>query len=373
MADEFVTVPITRDSQSLADGAVDRLRVTWPDWTPNDADMEVIQIEALAPFAGNAADAASRVPPAVFRRYGEALVGIPYEVGSPATTTVTFNLTDDAGHRIDAGVQVDIDGWAFAVDEPQDVAAGTTTVTGVPVTASVIGAAGNDLVGEVIRPISALSFVESVVVEVPTAGGADPQDDIDYQNTLARRLQLQAETLVTPRDFELKALDEPGVGRATALHNGERAITVVATDEDGEPLTAPIKDRLVELFAAYRLVNTTVTVADPTYTTVNVTYTVAAYPGFDEADLVARVDETLAEWLSPAEWGRPKNFGDPGTNVWYNEPVVRLNKAIDLIGNVEGVNYVTAITLNGAAADLSLSGTVPLPRSTPDTITGSVA
>src|SRR4051812_40654520 len=44
----FVTVPITTDSQTLADDAVDRLRVTWDGWEPNDGDLEVVQIEALA-------------------------------------------------------------------------------------------------------------------------------------------------------------------------------------------------------------------------------------------------------------------------------------------------------------------------------------
>lgn len=377
MSDQgFVSVPITTDSQTLADDAVERLRGQWDGWEPNDGDLEVVQIEALAPMAQNAAETASRMFPAAFREFGTTLVGIAYEGGAAASTTVTFTLTDTAGHTIPAGTEIDIDGFAFRTDADAVVAPLADTAAGVNVVATENGAAQNALIGSVVTPISALAFVESITVDALTSGGADPEDDLDYQDRLARELQLRAKTLVTTRDFEVEALSDPGVGRAVAIADSARHITVILTDSAGEPVGTPVKDRLVEIFANYRQVNTVVTIVDATYTTVNVTWAVKAYPGFDLADLEDRINATLTDLLSPASWGKPKNFGDPGTLAWYNEPVVRRLKLVDVVGDVEGVDYVTTMTITGSAGtvdgngDLTMPGSVALPR--PGTIAGTV-
>lgn len=380
MSDQgFVSVPITTDGQTLADDAVERLRDQWDGWEPNDADLEVVQIEALSPMAQNAAEAASMMFPAAFRRFGTVLYGVPYQDGLPAEGTVTFTMVDDVGgYVIPAGSTVDIDGYAFAVDAEQTVAPTVTTLTGVGVTATENGSAQNGLIGASVTPISSLAFVESVALDSPTGGGADTENDALYQDRLALELQLRAKTLVTTRDFEIEAMADPGVGRAVAIADSARHITVVLIDDFGEPVDTAVKDRLVELFADYRQVNTVVTVIDATYTTVNVTYSVVAYPGFDLVDLEARIDATLAATLSPSNWGRPSNFGDPGSpDAWYNEPVVRKNKIIDLIADVEGVNYVVDVTITGSAGtvdgagDLTMPGSVALPRA--GTMTGTVA
>lgn len=379
MSDQgFVTVPITTDSQTLADDAVERLRDQWEGWEPNDGDLEVVQIEALAPMAQNAAETAATMFPAAFRAYGTDLVGIAYEFGAPASGTVMFTLTDTDGHTVPAGTEVDIDGFAFRTTTDAVVAPLADTAPLVPVTATESGAAQNNLIGSTVTMISALAFVESVTVDSSTSGGADPEDDTDYQNRLARELQLRAKTLVTTRDFEVEAMSYPGVGRAVAIADSARHVTVILTDAQGESVSTDIKDALVDIFANYRQVNTIVTVVDATYTTVNVTWAVVAYPGFDLVDLEDRINATLADLLSPDNWGRPKNFGDPGTpDSWYNEPVVRRLKLVDVVGDVEGVDYVTTMTITGSAGtvdgngDLTMPGSVALPR--PGTIGGVVS
>src|SRR4051794_5507225 len=136
MSDQFVSVPITSDSQTLADDAVEVLRDRWEGWEPNDGDLEVVQIEALAPMAQNAAETASRVFPAIFRAYGTDLVGVSYENGTRASTTVTFTLTDTDGHAIPAGSEIDVDGFSFATDAEVVVAPGLDVAAAVPVTAT---------------------------------------------------------------------------------------------------------------------------------------------------------------------------------------------------------------------------------------------
>jgi hypothetical protein len=368
MAERFIDVEITSDPQALADDAVALLMDRWPGWTPNDGDLEVVQIEALAPMAQNAAEVAGAVPSAIFRAYGTTLLNLPYQEGVAAAGLATFTLLDNLGHTIPAGTEIDVDGFAFQVVSDTIVPPGQTVAASVPILATETGVAFNGLTGVSVTPVTSLAFLESVVLVGTTANGIDAEDDAAYQDRLSRRLELQATTLVTTRDYEFLAIDE-GAGRAVALHNGEKAVALYVTDAAGEPMGAAWKAAMALTYEDYRLVNTIVTISDATYTTIGGTVTVKAYPGFDPTDLAARISAALADYLNPADWGKPTNFGDPGVGSgWYNETVVRSNKLIDLIGNVEGVDYVSSgPTITGSAGSASgtnwtMPGTVALPR-----------
>lgn len=374
MGSYFVEVEITSDSQSLADGAVERLQGQWIGWEPNDADLEVVQIEALAPMAQNAAETAARVPGTVFRAYGTKLIGRPYDDGQAASTTVRISLLNTNGYTIPVGSEIVIDGFAFDTIEDVIVPAGTAVAAGVIVQATEPGVDKNGLAGDVVSMISALAFVTGVTVEAPTAGGTDPEDDEAYQSNLSQDLLLQAKTLVTERDFELWALSYADVGRVVATHTGNRAITYAMTTLEGEVVPLATKNAIAADFAAYRLVNTVLTFTDPTYTTIDINYTVKALPGFDYADLIARVNAMLRELLSPASYGAPKSGGPGGvTSGWINDPIVRTNLIIDRIGDVEGVAYVVSVAIAGNAgasnaAGWTMAGTYALPR--PGVMTG---
>jgi hypothetical protein len=372
MANWFVEVPVTRDSATLADDAVDRLAARWDDWTPEDADQEVIFIEAIAPMASNAAEATARVPSAILRTFGEKLHGIPYSTGLPASATVTFHMADAAAHQIPEGFAVQIDGYVFTVDSDTPTAA--LSVPGVPVTAAVFGTQANDLQGDVVIPLSSGAAIASVSLDAPTADGIDPEDDPAYQDKVSRELELQSRTLVTPRNFEIAALDTPGIGRAVAVVNPiARVMNVFVTNLDGEVASAPAKAAVADRFAEYIVSNWLATVEDATYTPVDVDYAVHPY-SFAPSDLVSRIDAMLTATLAPAEWGKPKTTGDSSLsrNAWVADRVVRRNKLIDLIADVEGVDFVSDVTIAGADVDgnLTLPGTVALPR--PGVFTGSL-
>lgn len=350
MADRFITVDIETDAATLADNAVTQLQGVWPGWVPNDGDMEVVQIETVAPMAADVAQVAAIVFPAIFRAYGTKLIGLPYQAGSVATGDVTFTLTDLDGHTITAGSAIDIDGVEFTTDSDAIVAAGDDTAAAVPVTASVLGIVGNDLAGDVVSPISALSFVASISLDAPTAGGVDPEVDSGYQDRLSQQLELQAKTIITTRDFEIEALNYPGVGRALAIGDTARNVTIALATPAGGATSGAIKTALEAIYEEFRQVNTTYTVIDPTFTTVDVTYSVKQYQGFNATDLKDRIDAQLADVLSPVNWGRPKSSGDAGPPTgWQNTTVVRRNKLIDLIGDVDGVDYVNGLVIAGSA------------------------
>jgi hypothetical protein len=377
----YVDVPLESDEATLADQAVERLREQWTDWEPNEGDLEVVQIEALASMAAAVAQQASVATEEIFRAFGTQLVGVPYEDGSPATTTVTFVLTDTEVHLVEDGTEIDIDGYAFLTVGDVTNVLGQGQINAVPVECAVIGVEGNGL-GISAARISALAFVAEVLVDAPTSGGTDAMSDEDYLGALSRKLQLRADTLVTKRDHEYWALSYPEVGRAYAVHTDDRRVTIYIATDAGEIVSTPTKTQMTTDVLNYRLVNTVTTIADPSYTTITVTYAVHALPGFDLVDLHARIDSALLSWLSPAGFATPKS-GDPGTGTgaWVGTNVVRKNVAIDRIGDVEGVDYVDTVTLaigSGAGAvngagDVVMGGTVALPRSTQAGLTGTVS
>lgn len=375
MAESFIDVPFTSDAATLREQAKQRLRDQWENWTDNDADLENVQIEAIAPMAQNATETAAQVPRAVFSSIVQ-LHGVVPIPGTPATTTVTFIFTDAAVNTVPAGFEVQIDGVAFTTD---DDATGTGSVAGVHVTASVVGEIGNDLPGDVVAPGGGLSFLSDITVDAPTADGTDPETEDDHRDRGSRALELQAKTLVTARDYEVEATDTPGVGRAAAISDpATRTMIVYAADDNGATLSAGKKTELLDNYAERRLSNWTVSIGDPTHTPVHVDYAVTTEPGFDRDEVRGRIDERLAEVLDPSVFGRPRGFGDSGpSRGWVVDTKVRQNKLIAELGELPGVDRVDDLTITGdagssdAAGNWTLPGTAPLPQ--PGTFTGTVS
>jgi hypothetical protein len=94
--------------------------------------------------------------------------------------------------------------------------------------------------------------------------------------------------------------------------------------------------------------------------------------------VATRVEEALDSWLSPATFGSPPERESP---LWARQTKVRLSEAVDIVNRVDGVHYVSGPTtsptglpeLNGAAADIDLSGlgpvVLPLPGAHTVTVT----
>jgi hypothetical protein len=380
MADYFIDVDMTTDELELADRAVARLQEYWPDWEPNDGDLEVVQIEALAQMAEDAALQASVMPAEAFDTILDALHDIERIPGTPATGTVTFALTDTDQHVIEIGTEIDVDGYVFIVDDDVTVQ-GSLTKAAVPVTASEVTLDSNALPGDQVAMITAVAFIASVSLDAPTAGAVEEEDDQAFRDRGSKLLELQAVTLVTGRDYELMALSGgvAGIDRVVAAANtATRTITVTASKADGTPLTSGVgsqKEALLALYTKYRQTTWTVTLGDPTLTTITATYSIHLYAGFAAADVFADVAARLADFLNPATWGTTP--ADPHTaTTWAIEPRVRKNKVIDVIADAPGVDYVNDVTLTGSAGsvqsngDWLMPGTVPLAKygSSPGTV-----
>lgn len=363
MADElFIDIPVVVDAQQLADNAVANLQQKWPDWVPDDGDLEVVQIETLAPMAVDAAETAAQVPSSIFRSYGTKLLNVPYDDPRPATATLVVTV-DAAGYVVPPAFEVDVDGWIFATDAELTIPPGSTTGS-VLVTAREDGAGANGL-GATVSKITALAYVVSVAVNGVSSGGTDGETDEAYQNRMVQELQLWGRSLVTLRDYELLALLSPlGIGRVVATVIGNRHVRVTVTDATGEALSPFGQVALLAEYQKLQLVNTQVDVEDATYTTLNVTYAAVAFPGFDPTAVKAQIDSVLSDYLTPRRWGT-QPATQSGSANWVLDNVVRRNKVIGLIGSLPSVNYVESLTLApgpDAAGNVTLAGAIALPR-----------
>ena len=262
--------------------------------------------------------------------------------------------------------------YAFATDVVLTIPAGQTVGT-VAATALEAGAGPNGIAPTADNAVlvDALAFAVDVrLVSIPT-GGADAESDEDYLQRLAAELQLLAPRPILPQDFATMARQVPGVGRAVAIDlydpgpppnaNAERSVTVAVTDDLGQPCTPAVKAAVDDLLQSEREVNFQVFVVDATYVDVNVAFTCTALVGYGVDDVKARAEQAVTDFLSPALWGQPPGGNDP--NAWRADATtIRMNDLVAVIDNTEGVDWVALVHLNGAAADLPLTGIAPLPR-----------
>jgi hypothetical protein len=371
VAEHFIDVGIEADEAALADLAVERLQLTWPDWEPNEGDLEVVQIEALAQMASDAASVAAVVPAQAFEAIMVDLYGLAPRTGSAASGDVTFTLLDTAAHTIPAGTEIDIDGWAFTTDI--DVNTAALSAPGIPVTCAVIDEATNALPGDEVTMITALAFVGSVHLDAPTTGAVELESDDDFLDRGTRTLELQAITLVTERDYELMALSLAGVERVIAQANlATRTIVVTASAANGDVLSGTIKTALAALFDEYRQTTWVVTLGDATKTTIGVTYSIHVLPGYEPTSVLAEATGLVAAFLDPQRWNVSKYERAPAT-TWNIEPRVRKNKLIDVIGDTHGVDYVNDVTITGSAGSLQANGDWLMPGTVPLPVAGTIA
>lgn len=382
---KYITLPIDTDPEDLIADAIAYLQGKIPGWEPAEGNLDYWIIQAVSSGAAELRDVASAVPEAIFRTFGDSLVGLPPIDAAPATVQTTWTVQDNAGYTIAAGTQVGFrslgdDLVPFYVQSdvvipPGAVATAAGAVTLVAVIpgadASALGAPGAAL--ELIDP---LSYVVSVLMVAATTGGQDAEADDDYLDRLNTNLQLMAPRLILPRDAEVFSRNIAGVWRAMAVDGWDavlatgghdRTISVALMDAAGNNVSAGVKAAVDADLQARREVNFLIYEIDQTRALINVTYDVKVLPGYLPADVVAAVNSALQNFLNPLFWGSPP-AGD--ARDWVNTPTVRYLEIAQIINAVQGVDYITTtagnfnlqIAIQGNAlgrVDLALPGVAP--------------
>jgi hypothetical protein len=160
------------------------------------------------------------------------------------------------------------------------------------------------------------------------------------------------ERAVTLEDYERLAHRTPGarLARATARANlhpsfpcfqAPGIVTLIILPD--MPVARPVPSPgLLKLVAAYlhyrRIVGTQVKVVGPTYLEVSVKASVKAHAGMSTVNLQRRITEALDDFLNPLRGGPDRNGWPFGRDVYRSE-------IMQVIDEVEGVDYVTSLEL----------------------------
>jgi hypothetical protein len=389
---DYIAPGIETDPDVIAQLAFDRLGALIPGWEPSETDLVTILLETVSRMAAENRDLASEVPTAIFRYYGATVIDLPPVDEQEATGESTWTMIDNAGYTIEAGTVVNIPAagdelLAFETDIDVVIPPGqTSTAAGeVTLTALVAGEEANGLTGTP-ELQDALDFVATITLTQPTSGGVDAEADSDYLNRLAERLKLLSPRPIIEEDFAILARDIPGVWRATAVDgynpdnatfNNERMVAVASIDEAGNAVGSTIEAEVDAYLQALREANFIVNTFDPTYTAIGVTFAGVAVKGADPEDVETRAEAAVAEYLSPANWGkvsRATATEDEADRTWVNQTQVRQFEVVALLNNIQGMDYLTSVTLSGGTAsgsDRILAGVAALP--TAGAISGSVS
>jgi uncharacterized phage protein gp47/JayE len=359
--------------QEMVDTALANLQLNLPGWIPNEANTEVVILEALALQMAEGIVAVNRLPGAVVVAVLK-LMGIEPDYGNPPNATATITFGDTLGHDIPGGTRVALtlsDGsTVIFLVEPPGLSVAPGSSSGV---ASLIGdvftaSANGTPTGTAMNMVDNLPFVDSVVLATDVADGRDPETTDEYRDRGVARLSRLSDALVVPRHFTAAALEDPNVAAALTIDNLNPIIghvsgddpghvTVAVLGDGGALLSGPAKTALENSMEDDAVAMLDVHVIDATIVTVPVATTVVKVAGADSAAVQASVQEAVAAYLDPLAW-------QSGSTIYLNE-------MISLIDRVDGVDRVTTVTINGIAANFVLTGIAAIPKAGTVTVTVS--
>lgn len=377
----YLGYPFLVDAQDLMRRSFDYLKTKMPAWQPSEGQLDTMIIEAVASEAADIGTLTSQVTTAIYRDFGNSLMGIPPIDATAAVTDTTFNLIDTLGHTINAGTQVGIrnsdgDLVPFQVLTTVIVPGGEDTAT-VTIVASIPGANGSTL-GSVDGPvelIDVIEWIDTITQDTVTIGGVDAELDGDYLTRLTQELQTITPTPILPRDFSILATKIAGVRRATTidLYNPDddsddnpKMVTVVALDSAGNSVGSTIKTEISEYLESLREINFVVKTMEADINDIDVDVTVTTVPGYNSGDVAARVFLAIANYLSPASWGAEDNDNAIPPKTWTNKTTIEYLELASVVNNVIGVNSVTLLKLAAhgdttLAEDFEMDGVATLP------------
>jgi hypothetical protein len=220
----YIQFPIETNPTTLLQQVYSYLQSVIPGWTPAEGNLDVWLAEAMSSEAAQTATVASSVPDTIVEYLGKTLFNVPGIDDVSASGGTTWVVQDTAGYTIPSGTQVgvrDADGnlQAFTTVNTVVIPNGhnSTGAGEVAILAVNPGSSGNGLSGSV-QLVDILTFVTSVTLVAPTAGGQDAETSGDYLSRFVADLQLLSPTPILPPDFAVLALNAGTAAfRAVAL------------------------------------------------------------------------------------------------------------------------------------------------------------
>lgn len=354
------------DPQDVFETALVRMRMLLADFDPREGQIEIVLLEAIAQQIAELIFAVNRLPDSIF----ESLLtfyDIRRDYGEQPLANLRFDVATDQGMTVPGGTVAVLNLESGGLEPIQfttmeDLVIPTGQTFGVVLAQGdrYTDEANGRAVGTMLELRDAITYVDYVKLSSEPTGGRNTEEDPEYFDRAAQRLQRLVSTLVLPGHFTAAALEMQDVERATTLNNynpagdpdnngpvgDDAGYVTVAVYGPNEFLSAGRKDEIKSALAAQALTNLVINVVDPTITTIDVTADVVLDDNVDPADAIEVIKSELRNYLDPMTWN------------WNN--TIRINSLVSLITNVEGVYFVSNLSV--PAANLTLSGVANLTK-----------
>lgn len=267
----------------------------------------------------------------------------PYVVttNSDGSTTATGTTIKTIDGTISFGVLADPTNAAWnAMLGGFVVPIGTASVT-VQVQALVAGSSGNVGAGTIGLISSAISGIDTVTNALPFTNGLDPQSDPSVRQQFINFLASRARATLAAIEYAINLVQQGlfyQIVENVALDGSYSPgnFVVYLDDGTGNPPSA-LRDAVYESVDAYRAIGTTIEVQGPTVVNASIVMTVMALPGYTSANLVGPVASAVTAYVDTVPMGSPALYSRLAQVAYDSTP---------------GIANVSAITLNGAAADI---------------------
>lgn len=237
--------------------------------------------------------------------------GLSVKVNGEAWSYVPHLLDADPQDRVfatrlDAGGSI----WLLFGDDVN----GAVPVIGLPITVtyrSGYGVEGNVGAGAITQLASAdpagvhvATDSSDVALSTAATGGADPESTEQVRANAPRSYRTISRAITT-QDFEDLALTVPGVIRASALADFHTSVTVYILGPGGQAPNNALITTTLKSLSAQCLAGTTVTIAGPTFVSINVgavgtPITLEAWPSFLNSAVKFSAEQAIRTLLDPA-------------------------------------------------------------------------
>lgn len=222
-APTYIYPPIDADQGQLYQGFVTFMQANIPGWVPYSGQLDDWLARAFAGIQASLTELTSDVATSIYRYFGANIVNVPPLDATSSVGTITITVQDANGpYVIPAFTQMSfpdasgtLQGFETTVDVT--VANGSTTATGVFVTAMTAGSSGNGCSGAGDLDSTGITFITGLTLSALTANGTDAELDSDYLNRLTALFTTLTPTPITPIDFTIIAATQAGVSRAFTM------------------------------------------------------------------------------------------------------------------------------------------------------------
>ena len=347
---------------AILEESLTQAKALLPEWTPRVGEIETTLLEATAFQTANLANAANRLPGATVETLLK-LHGVTRSNGVKATATVAFTFADNYGHTIPALTPVGYFGpagatFVYLLDADATVGAGSTSLTGVAVTAQAIGTGYNTPSnGSALQTLSVLPYVTITTLDSKPTGGLNAETDAEFFNRAVTVLKSYSTVMVTEdqlrayvlanytgtvyrvKAYNMRRYADRNMVTGGGSHTGYVLLSVAGENVNG--YSRSIEDATV---SAADISSITTDVVSKTATGLTIEINNAELIAVGVACEVYKTASAASGTVSAAVQVALETYFD--ADAWDWERIVRVNEVISLLDNVTGVDYVKTVALS---------------------------